>query len=142
MSFEKSLIGDDRAAGIDGPAGSGHIFATGEGARLAVERLPTGDYQPPRTSVVKPIEGAVLRGATYLVATATGDFPITSVQFQVSGIGGQPREQFHATRFLYGFLGGWPTTDVPNGSYVIKSIVRDSYGQVRTSQPLSVTVDN
>ena len=43
---------------------------------------------------------------------------------------------------IYGWLGGWDTTDVPNGTYTLQSVVTDDAGNSETSPGVSVTVDN
>jgi hypothetical protein len=43
---------------------------------------------------------------------------------------------------IYGWLGGWDTTDVPNGTYTIESVETDDAGNSATSPGVSVTVDN
>jgi hypothetical protein len=118
------------------------FFGTGASALATRESLPRTTYTPLLTAVRLPKEGAVLRGSVFLNASATGDYPITGLQFLISAAGGEPLQRLPATQFRYGYLGAWHTTNVSNGSYTIESIAWDSAGQTRTSRPLSVTVAN
>ena len=42
----------------------------------------------------------------------------------------------------WGWIGAWDTTDVPNGSYELQSVVTDKDGNSVTSAGVTVTVDN
>lgn len=46
------------------------------------------------------------------------------------------------TPTIYGWIGGWDTTDVPNGTYTLQSVVTDDTGHSATSPGVRVTVDN
>ena len=89
-----------------------------------------------------PVDGAIVRGAVDLAAEASSDYPITSVDFQISSSGGQQVKLVHAFRFPYGWLAGWSTINLPNGRYTVQSIVRIVTGHSSTSQAVTVTVEN
>ena len=117
------------------------FFATSEGARLAHVKLPkTQQFVPLETSVGKPTTGAVLRGLVYLLAAASGDYHINTVEFEIKGSGGS--KVLHGGRFLYGYLGEWNSKDSPNGIYTVQSVAHDATGHVSTSQAVRVTVKN
>jgi hypothetical protein len=117
------------------------FFATSEGARLAQVKLPkTQQSVPLETSVGRPASGAVLRGLVYLVATASGDYHINTVEFEIKGSGGS--EVLHGGPFLYGYLGEWNSKDYPNGIYTVQSVAHDATGHVSTSRAVLVTVKN
>ena len=118
------------------------FFATSEASRLARASLPRITYVPPKTSVAKPTDGAVLQGRQYLVANMSSDYPIMSADFQIRDSGGQQVERLSAHRFLYGWLGIFVTTNLPNGSYTVQSTARDSTGRSSTSQAVQITIDN
>jgi hypothetical protein len=125
-------------------ASADHLSLFGTGALVQASRasLPRTVYTPPQTAIFSPEAGQVLRGSVFVVATAKEDYPITAVEFQISTVAGQSRERFRMVPFRYGYLGAWPTTDVPNGYYTIKSIVQDVSGKVGMSRSRLVTVDN
>jgi hypothetical protein len=117
------------------------FFATGEGAKLASESPPKPKHTAPLTTEIgSPANGAILRGKVFCVAKASGDWPITTLEFEIKGSLRSP--VLRSARFLYGFLAEWNTTDLPNGSYTVQSVVHDSLGQSSTSSAVTVTVDN
>jgi hypothetical protein len=94
---------------------------------------------PPTTSVVLPSPGATLSGSQYLDATAS---PGTSqVKFRLSGNGLSNDVIAAGTATLYGWLAGFDTTTVPNGTYSLQSVAT-SGGLTGTSPAVTVTVDN
>jgi hypothetical protein len=142
--FPNGTIPESTIRSLAAEAKGHHLsfFATADGARLARMKLPPSpDPIPLVTQVVKPKSGVTLRADQYLVATASGDYPITSVTFVIRGAGLPAPLQLRA-HSIYGWLAGWPTTDVPDGSYTVQSVVRDVGGQVSTSRAVPVTVAN
>jgi len=118
------------------------FFATSEASRFEHMKLPaSANAQRPQTSVLKPTNGAILRGGVLLVAGASANCAIKAVHFQINGRGGQVKV-LNGVRFVYGYVAGWSTTDVLNGVYTVQSTMRDVAGNVRTSQPVSVNVRN
>ena len=118
------------------------FFATSEASGLARMKLPKTQYTIPKTSVEMPVDGAIVRGSVDLAAEASSDYPITSVDFQISSSGGQQVKLVHGFRFPYGWLAGWSTINLPNGRYTVQSIVRIVTGHSSTSQAVTVTVEN
>ena len=105
--------------------------------------LPKTEYSPPKTSVVRPADGALLRGQEYLVAKASSsNYPIASVDFEIRSSGGQQVKVLDGHQFLYGWLGIWSTTNLPNGSYTVQSIAKDIAGHSSASQAVPITVEN
>jgi hypothetical protein len=135
---------DANIRGLAEAAKKDHLsfFATSEASRLARMNLPKTEYSPPKTSVGKPADGTLLRGQVYLVAKASSDYPITSVDFQIRSSGGQQVKLLHGYQFPYGWLGNWFTTDLPNGPYTVQSIAKDITGHSSTSQAVPITVEN
>ena len=97
---------------------------------------------PPRTSIVLPANGATVSGSTWLDATATAHNAIKSVVFEVSGGSLSDDVVASGTATIYGYLGDWDTTDVPNGTYTLQSVATDATGQSARSAGVTVTVDN
>jgi chitinase len=94
----------------------------------------------PTTSIVLPSPGATLSGSTYLDAAATN---ATSVQFLVFGgsFGFNAPVACTATGTMYGWLCGWNTTSVPNGSYTLVAQATGPGGSTY-SAGVNVTVRN
>ena len=117
------------------------FFATSEDARLARVKLPkTQQLVALQTSVAKPTSGSVLRGQVLLLAEASGDYHINTVEFEIKGSGGS--QVLHSGRFLYGYLGEWNSKDSPDGIYTVQSVAHDATGHVSRSQAVQVTVKN
>ena len=47
-----------------------------------------------------------------------------------------------STPTYYGWIGGWNTTSVPNGSYVLQSVASYAGGVTGTSAGIIITVNN
>jgi hypothetical protein len=94
---------------------------------------------PPATSVVLPSNGATVSGSQYLDAIAS---PGTSqVEFQLSGNGLINDVIAVATPTVYGWLAGFDTTTVPNGTYSLQSVATAG-GLTGVSPAVTVTVNN
>jgi hypothetical protein len=115
-----SLLGVGADVGSAWPAMSGNVDALSIGTDGANGSTTTYDFNnpPPTTSIVLPSTGATLSGSTYLDATATN---ATSVQFFVFGgsFGFNAPLACTATGTVFGWVCGWNTTSVPNGSYTL-----------------------
>jgi hypothetical protein len=102
----------------------------------------TGQSLPLLTSVAEPISGTVLRGKVFLVATASGNYPIKGVDFRISDPTTGPVIVLPGAHFVYGWLGIWVSTVLPNGNYTIQSIAHDTAGHVKVSPATPVTLKN
>jgi hypothetical protein len=100
----------------------------------------TNTTPPPTTTLLVPANGAKLSGSTYLDASASN---ASSVEFLL--FGGTYGYSGHlvgtATPTIYGWLDGWNTTTVPNGSYVLLSLASGPGGSTY-SAGVSITVTN
>jgi phosphatidylinositol-3-phosphatase len=105
----------------------------------ATSAAATITVAPPTTTVGLPSNNATLSGGQYLDASASPG--TTMVQYEVSG--GSLSDKVVATAIptIYGWLGGWDTTTVPNGTYTLQSVAT-SGGLTGTSPGIIVTVNN
>jgi hypothetical protein len=78
--------------------------------------------------VVLPSNGALLAGSQYLDAYAADYGTVTKVEFHLTG--GTLNDALVATGTptFYGWLAGWNTTTVPNGTYTLQSVAYDGAG--------------
>jgi alpha-tubulin suppressor-like RCC1 family protein len=130
-----SQSGDEYRAVFTNSLGS----ATSNSATLTVTLPP-----PPTTSVLLPSNGATVSSDIWLDAVASSGVGVTSVSFEVSGGPGSITDKVvsPSSSWIYGYLGAWDTTDVPNGTYTLQSVATDALGQSTTSAGITVTVDN
>ena len=94
------------------------------------------------TDVLTPANGAKLSGSTVLLATATGYFSVTKVEFYLTG-GSQHDTLIGTGRPTnYGWITGWNTTTVANGTYTLQSVAYGAGGISGTSASVPITVSN
>jgi polyvinyl alcohol dehydrogenase (cytochrome) len=100
----------------------------------------TVNNPPPTTSVIIPSNGATLTGSQYLDALASNN--VTKVEFHLTG--GTLNNALIATATLtyYGWLTGWNTTTVANGTYTLQSVAYYASGASGTSTGTTITVNN
>jgi hypothetical protein len=94
----------------------------------------------PTTAIVLPSNGATLSGSTYLDATASAGS--SQVTYELSGNGVSNDVIATAVPSIYGWLGAWDTTTVPNGAYTLQSVASTGGGLSGTSPGITVTVNN
>jgi len=97
---------------------------------------------PVTTSVALPSAGAALRGGTWLDANATSTSSISTVQFVLTGGTFNESVIGTGTSTIYGYLFGWNTASVPDGSYTLQSLATDAASNTAYSAGISVIVDN
>jgi hypothetical protein len=109
-------------------------------AQYAKEGLP-GETTP-RTAVIYPQNGSKVKGTQALFASASGEFGLSSVQFEITG--GQLRGFLigTATNSGYGWYQAWNTTSVPDGTYLLQSIAYGATGKIGRSTGITVRVAN
>jgi hypothetical protein len=95
---------------------------------------------PPPTEVELPATGAVVSGKTLLIASAgQGLYPV-KVDFVIS-TGAVRQKVIAAKQDILGWTARWNTSNVPNGSYLLESVVQAKAG-VFESHPIMVNVRN
>jgi hypothetical protein len=107
-------------------------------AEIAKDILGTS---PPTTAVLLPSDGATQSGrAALLDASASAN--VTRVSFKLTGGPDKGKVVAVGQPTLYGWVGHWNTTKVPNGTYTLRSVASYSDGVRGTSSPVTITVDN
>ncbi len=74
-------------------------------------------------------------------ATSNG-VNIATIQFELSGRSMSKRVIGKGSRSFYGSLLTWDSTRVPNGTYLLQSVVTDVLGRSSCSAPISIEVRN
>jgi hypothetical protein len=98
---------------------------------------------PPTTRVLLPSNGATVTGDAWLDARASSPVGIASVNYELSGGSfSSPHVISGSTPTLYGYIGAWNSTTVPNGTYTIRSVATDVDGVRTTSAPITINVSN
>ena len=94
------------------------------------------------TQLFIPANDATLSGTTVLVATATGYFSVAKVEFYLTG--GSQHDTLIGTgrRTTHGWITGWNTTTVTNGTYTLQSVAYDVTGRSGHSNGITITVNN
>jgi hypothetical protein len=102
----------------------------------------TVNNPPPTTSVGIPKINATLSGGQWLDATASPG--VTSVNYVISGGPDGLADTLisGSTLTIFGWLGGWNTTSVPDGIYTLESVASYAGGVTGTSAPVTITVAN
>ena len=97
---------------------------------------PGGDGTPPSVAITAPFPGATVSGSTSVEAEASDNVAVIGVQFKLD----DQNLGVEDTTFPYAV--SWNTTAVPDGNHVLKAVARDAAGNMTTSAPVTVTVDN
>ncbi len=97
---------------------------------------------PPTTSVLLPSSGASLSGSQWLDASASANVSVTKVEFYLTGGTLTNDPIATGTPTYYGWIAGWNTTTVPNGTYTLQSVATDASGNNGHSSGITITVAN
>jgi uncharacterized protein YjbI with pentapeptide repeats len=102
----------------------------------------TVNNAPPSTLVGLPANGASVSRSQFLDASASPG--VTQVQYELSGGPNNLVDQVisGSTRTHIGWLGGWNTSSVPNGTYQLNSVASYAGGVSGVSPPITITVSN
>ncbi|MCY1078279.1 Ig-like domain-containing protein [Archangium lansingense] len=93
------------------------------------------DNTPPGAALTSPAQGALLRGAVVIEATASDSQGVTKVEFYAGAT-------LIGTTFTAPYVAGWNTTSVTSGAHTLTVKAYDGVGNVSTSAGVGVTVDN
>lgn len=96
----------------------------------------------PTTSVVSPANNSALSGTVNLVASASDDVTVTSVQFHLTGGSFNDAVIGTATPTRFGWILSWDTKSLPDGAYTLTSVATDGAGNVGRSTGTAITVAN
>ena len=118
------------------------VFTNIAGSAMTKAATITVVVPPPSTSVALPADGATVSGGTWLDASAQSPVGIASVHFEVSGGSVSDLVVASGVKTVWGWIGGWDATDVPNGTYTVQSVATDTQGHSSTSAGITVTVAN
>ncbi len=89
-----------------------------------------------------PRNGSTLHGRQFLDVRVSDLFDVRKVDYVLNGPGLQGDTFATGIQTSYGWIGGWNTSTVPNGSYTIEAKVRDSGGRSVMTAPVEVRVEN
>jgi hypothetical protein len=115
-------------------ASSGGLKGTRPGITITVNN------SPPTTNVVLPSNAATLSGTQYLDAAASPG--VTQVQYELTGGSLNDKVIATATPTIYGWLAGWDSTTVANGTYTLQSVASYGGGVSAASTPITISVTN
>lgn len=94
-----------------------------------------GDTQDPVTSITAPSGGSTVAGTTSVTASASDNVGVTSVEFYLDNV-------LQSTDSSSPYAWSWNTAASSNGSHSLTSRAHDAAGNVGTSSPTTVTVNN
>jgi virginiamycin B lyase len=96
----------------------------------------------PTSTVLIPAGGASVSGVSSLL-DASASAKVSSVTYELSGGSlTNPVVISGSTPTIYGWIGQWNTTSVPNDTYMLQSVACYAGGVCGTSAPITITVDN
>jgi hypothetical protein len=97
---------------------------------------------PLATEVIVPSSGATLTGTHAVLDALATSNEIRIAKFVLSGPSMSKTVIGNGKPSFFGSLLTWDTTGVPNGTYLLQSVVTDVMGRSRCSAPITVKVRN
>ena len=97
---------------------------------------PPADTTLPKVAISTPVTGQTVSATMGVVATATDDIGVASVQFLLDGA------NFGSALTAAPYTVTWDTKDVDNGTHMLTAVVRDLAGNANVSADVAVTVSN
>ncbi len=124
--------------GTDVPVTNGTFsFVASANSVFTLTYSGTADSVPPTVSVTAPQAGGEVSGTvTVSSATATDNVGVQGVQFKLDGalLGVEDTTAPYDVR--------WSSAGATNGTHSLVAVARDGHGNVTTSEPIVVTVNN
>jgi hypothetical protein len=118
-----------------------NVIMTDDKWSSQIQKVVIGSYNPPlTTTVVLPSDGATVSGPQGLAATTSAG--VTQVQFEVTGGDLNNSVIATATPTEDGWLARWMTTNVPDGTYTLRSVASNPDRDHGTSPGITITVAN
>ena len=97
----------------------------------------------PKTQIVFPATAASLAGNQYFGSSAQDTAAnVNKVEFDLTGGSYSNTLVATATPTLFGWIAAWNSTTVPDGTYTLQSRAYDAIGNISTSNPITIHVDN
>jgi hypothetical protein len=109
-------------------------------AHYAQEGLPP--VPAPVTVMTNPNSDTTVTGSRFLLAGATDSYGVKKVQFVLTGGTLHRKVIASGSPQYFGWLGGWNSTTVPNGTYKLQSIAFSPGGKSGLSPTITITVAN
>jgi hypothetical protein len=111
---------------------SGNLAVSGD----ATFTTAVSDAAPPTVNVTAPSGGSTVSGTMTVLADASDDVGVSSVQFLLDGV------NLGSADATAPYSVGWNTTNTSNGTHVISARAVDAAGRSTTAGVVSVTVTN
>jgi hypothetical protein len=117
------------------------LFSTDQVHRYELQQLPR-NTTPPSVLVDKPRPDDVLHGVVFLDATASDPFGVSGLRFFARVDGGASFLVGSAVSSNVGWLAGWDTKRLPNGSYFVRAVGFSPGGLSSSSRWVPVRLRN
>src|SRR5262249_44961863 len=115
--------------------GTNELGVSGLPRTFALDDVSSPDVTPPTTSITAPSAGATVSRVTPLAPRPPGDRAVTKVEFYLAGA-------LQSTDPTSPYSWSWDTTTAANGAHTLTTKAYDAAGNVGTSAPVDVTVNN
>jgi len=103
---------------------------------VTVNNAPPPDTVAPTVAISSPLTGATVSGTVSVVANASDNIGVASVQLLLNG------QNLGASLTASPYAVTWDTKNVVNGTYTLTAVARDLAGNTKVSNGVTVTVNN
>ena len=132
LDLLKTSAEDLGTAGVDPYYGYGRVNAY---RAVVAAAVPPADLTAPVVNIASPANGSTVAGTVTVQANASDAVGVTRVELSLDGVLTVSSPQASAT-----FT--WDTLVFPNGTHTLSARAYDAAGNVGSSAPVSVTVQN